>query len=244
MKESDINQSDKNSYMAINDNKLARFAGILFLLQLIPYYLGHEVILGSILYQEDLLNTITQNRSQIALAVLLETLSAFSFIIFSVILYQMLKQTSLHIARLYLGIRFVEFTIILFSQMKLATLLSAAKPFTVEADTILNIQEIVVKAGLYEWEWISLIYMLVFCINALFFYYLLFQSRLVPRFISIWGFIGACLALSTPILLLFGQPTLGFIIYAPIGFNELFLAFWLIIKGINQNNLALKYDRT
>lgn len=226
---------NKNPNLTENGKKLARIAGILFLFQLIPYYIGHEIILGSILYQEDLLNAVTQNRSQMALAIVLEIFSAFSFIAFSVILYQMLKDTSLYIARLYLGIRFVEFTIIMFSQMKLTTLLSVSKAFGTEGEVFLSTQEIIVQTGLYEWEWINLIYMLVFCINALFFYYLLFQSRLVPRFISVWGFLGAFLALCIPVLLLFGQPTPGFIIYAPIGFNELFLAIWLIIKGFDQS---------
>jgi hypothetical protein len=209
-------------------------AGILFLLQLIPYYIGHEEILGSILYRDDLLTALTSNRGQVALAVLLEVLSAFCFVGFSVILFQVLKRSHPAIATLYLGLRFVEFGIIVFSEIKVLSLLSIARLQSLKETSTANDLEELARIGLYEWQWVTLIYMLVFCVNALFFYYLLFVSRIVPRFISIWGWIGALLAMSTPILLMYGKSTAGFIIYAPIGFNELFLAIWLILKGFDQ----------
>ncbi|MBR09852.1 MAG: hypothetical protein CMP48_19465 [Rickettsiales bacterium] len=206
--------------------KTQRFAGLLFLLQLVPYFTGHELILGEVLYQDDLLLSVQSNRHQIGLAVILEILSAFSFIGFSVILYQQFALFSKSLSIFYLGVRFVEFALIIISQIKLTTLMSLASLTTPE--TYHTTLAMALKS---EWVWISLIYMLLFSINACIFYYLLYQSPLLPKFISIWGFIGAVFAFIGPISYLFQIKTgLGMFLYLPIGLNELCIALWLLIK--------------
>lgn len=81
----------------------------------------------------------------------------------------------------------------------------------------------------------------VFCIGALMFYYLLFQAKLVPRWLSVWGFIGAPLMLVASLsLLMTGDPdsTFSTVLYAPLGLQEMVLAVWLIVRGYNPAALA------
>jgi hypothetical protein len=73
---------------------------------------------------------------------------------------------------------------------------------------------------------------IVFSLGALMFYYLFYQSRLVPRWLSIWGIAGAVLYLATPLLGMFGQG-FGFLM-APLAVAEIVLAVWLIVKGLNS----------
>jgi hypothetical protein len=73
-----------------------------------------------------------------------------------------------------------------------------------------------------------------FILGAFVFYYLFYISKLVPRFISVWGFAGtAVLAISTG-LKLFGQsvPILDYFLVLIIT-NEIFLAIWLMVKGFS-----------
>ena len=74
------------------------------------------------------------------------------------------------------------------------------------------------------------------------FYYLWYQSKLVPRFISVWGLIGAILSLAVGLLGLFGVvteiSTLGLLLSLPLAVNEMFLAIWLIGKGFNPSAIA------
>jgi hypothetical protein len=73
-----------------------------------------------------------------------------------------------------------------------------------------------------------------FIISGALFYYLLYISKLVPRFISIWGALGiAALSVST-FLGLFDVSiqVLDYFVVLVIT-NEVFLAGWLIIKGFN-----------
>ena len=73
----------------------------------------------------------------------------------------------------------------------------------------------------------------IFAIAALFFYYLLYQSKLIPRWLSLWGFIAAILLILANVLELTGLIHEAMILYLPIILNEFVLAIWLIFKGFN-----------
>jgi len=213
---------------------LSRTAGILFLLQLVPYYLAHEVILGHVLYTPDFLTVLAEQRSQVGLAVVLELLSAFSFVGFTILLFPMLKRVNYRLSVAYLGIRLVEFGLIVFSQVKITTLAKMGELYNSASDSNLEAIHLLAVALRTEWVWIGLIYMIIFSINALVFYWLIYRSFLLPSFIALWGMAGAVLALFPPLLLLFNQPGGGMFFYLPIGLNELFLALWLIVRGWNE----------
>jgi hypothetical protein len=59
---------------------------------------------------------------------------------------------------------------------------------------------------------------------------------LIPAWLSIWGLVGGILYFASPIAGLF-DIDLGFLML-PLGVQEMILAFWLIIKGFNQNAIA------
>jgi hypothetical protein len=73
---------------------------------------------------------------------------------------------------------------------------------------------------------------IAFCLGSLMFYYLFYQSRLIPRWLSIWGLAGAVLYLAAPLLDMFGH---GFgLLMAPLAVAELVLAVWLIVRGLDS----------
>jgi hypothetical protein len=75
-----------------------------------------------------------------------------------------------------------------------------------------------------------------FGLAALLLYYLLYQSRIVPRFIPVWGIVGVALVLTWNLLEMFGiSISAGIIFGLVIILNELFLAIWLIAKGFSPS---------
>jgi hypothetical protein len=81
----------------------------------------------------------------------------------------------------------------------------------------------------------------VFCIGALMLYYLLFQSQIIPRWLSAWGLIGAPLMFVASLsLVVTGDPnsTFSTVLYAPLALQEMVLAVWLIVKGFNPSAIA------
>ena len=82
----------------------------------------------------------------------------------------------------------------------------------------------------------------VFSLGALIFYSLLYKSNLIPRWLSVWGFIAIALHLATGLLLMFGLQTsfspLNTVMNFPIFLQEMVMAVWLIVKGFNQSAIA------
>ena len=73
-----------------------------------------------------------------------------------------------------------------------------------------------------------------FGLGALVLFYLLYRSRLVPRFLSIWGLIAAVSVLVWNLLEMVGlHISVGMVFVLPIILNEIFLGFWLIVKGFD-----------
>jgi len=81
---------------------------------------------------------------------------------------------------------------------------------------------------------------LAFSLGALMYYYLLYQSKLIPRWLSGWGLVGVALGLAAYLNQFFSVSAssgieLGHI---PIFLQEMVLAVWLIVKGFNSSAIA------
>lgn len=86
-------------------------------------------------------------------------------------------------------------------------------------------------------DWTSILENFPYGLGALILYYVLFQSELVPQWLSVWGLIGAILMLTMGLLRMFGYSVIFLAI--PIILNELVLAVWLIVIGFNSSAIAL-----
>jgi hypothetical protein len=70
-------------------------------------------------------------------------------------------------------------------------------------------------------------------LGGLIFYYLFYKSKLIPRWLSVWGLVGALL-FPVAWLSLFGSTISGPFLL-PLVVNEMVLAVWLIVKGFNSS---------
>jgi hypothetical protein len=80
--------------------------------------------------------------------------------------------------------------------------------------------------------------MMVLGIGSLFFCYVLYQAKLIPRFMSAWGFVGYTALAVGAVLELFGFKV-GLFYSIPGGLFELALPIWLVIKGFSSSALAI-----
>jgi len=77
-----------------------------------------------------------------------------------------------------------------------------------------------------------------FIIGAVCLYTSFYRTRLIPRWLTLWGFIGAVPYVVCGLLSLFdiGGAGLGFL-QLPLFFQELAMGLWLVIKGFNLDAL-------
>jgi hypothetical protein len=158
-----------------------------------------------------LASSLTKSKIIVMLA---DTISGLAVIGIAVLMFPLFKQLNKPISLVYLLLKYAEGIL-----MIVAGLLFLDTSLQYMRDIIYNN-----------------IHIYIFIIGAFVFYYLLYRSGLVPRFISVWGALGT-FALSVSTLL-----NLVNIHYSMIDFllvliitNEVFLAGWLIIKGFNKS---------
>jgi hypothetical protein len=68
-------------------------------------------------------------------------------------------------------------------------------------------------------------------IGSLFFCVALYRSRLMPRFLAVWGFVGYASFAAGCLLELSGVAGAGLVSTVPGGLFEIFFAIWLITRG-------------
>lgn len=83
---------------------------------------------------------------------------------------------------------------------------------------------------------------IVFSLGSLMIYYLFYQSKLIPRWLSVWGLIGAILYLAEGLFHMFSVD-FG-ILMVPLALLEMVLAVWLIVKGFNPSPIASESAKT
>ena len=94
--------------------------------------------------------------------------------------------------------------------------------------------------ALLEGEATSFLTTIVFILGALMFYYALYRSKLVPRWISAWGLLSTIPYIVAGFLVIFKvvghMSTFDTILRLPLALQEMVLAVWLIAKGFNHNS--------
>jgi hypothetical protein len=149
-------------------------------------------------------------------------------------MFPILKRIHEGIAAGYLGFRIIEATTFLPNMICTLLLLTLSREYVsagAPASSSFQTSGILL---LGVREWVFPLNPIIAGTGMLLLYYLLYQSRLVPRWLSLWGLLGATLVLVAGLTGLFGD--FPFLLAAPIAVQEMALALWLIVKGFDPTN--------
>lgn len=221
----------------------ATLVGAAYLFSNVTFILGAILMVESILGSPDYLSLMSVSRAQVTLGVLLSFANGLAYVGIAALLFPILKPRFESLALAYVGFRTVEFiTQILADISPLALLTLTEDP---------GKAGVVVNSGLQglgalmlaERFWAFQMLNLVFSLSALMLYFMLLRARLIPRFISIWGWIAATLMLFNTVLGWFRPDlgeALGMMTGLPMLLNEIFLGVWLILRGFDPSIAALR----
>ncbi len=160
-----------------------------------------------------------------------------------VLMVPILKAYSENMACGYLGFRIVEAvfcsTIVV---GPLALLILSQNPLHAAALGTESINVLGTLAMAARESIAKLLIPLFFCLGALVLYTSLYQARLLPRFIAVWGLAAVALMLTFNLFSLTFEFDLSVaLIFAlPIIVNEIFMGIWLIVRGFNVSTAAPK----
>ncbi|ELR72067.1 hypothetical protein C900_01932 [Fulvivirga imtechensis AK7] len=191
---------------------------------------------GTVSDSPEYLAQIAESDKQFIFGSLLILLMGFSLAFIPIVLYPVLKNHNKALAIGYVVFRgaietvtylavWVSMLLLLFVGESYAISGDDAQWLTSAADVIFRFREL----G-------SMCIIFTFGIGAILFYLALYQSELLPRWLSVWGLIAIILHLVTGFLILFGVQTETStsisIMNFPIFLQEMVMAIWLIAKGL------------
>lgn len=217
----------------------ARIAGVLFLIAMVASLAG-GIWLESILTAPDYLVTLSDNSTQVILGVLLEIINCLAVVGIAVTLYTVLKEINEPTALGYVSFRVIEVVILLFAAITPLLLVTLSQEYLASGDLQASYFETLGALLMDGRELLTgLLTPIIFSIGALLLYYLFYRSKLVPRFLSVWGFIAIAALLPWNMLEAFGYSiSAGMVFGLPIILNEITLGIWLIVKGFNSPEIA------
>jgi len=224
-----------NSY-----RKTAIIVGVLFITATVTAMLT-IVFLGSTLETPLNFTNVSSNEFQVIMSVMFWLILAVSVTGIGVMMYPILKKYHEGLALGYVGLRLIESICIIIASVTLLSLLTLSQEYTAGTLDVTNYQPIgslLLALQVWSFEIGTLIFL---GLGGLFLYYPLYELKLVPRVLSIWGLIGAAFVLLYGVLGLFGLTADSLILNLlalPIAVQEMVFAVWLIVKGFNSSAIA------
>ena len=165
-----------------------RIVGLLFLLTVITGGWG-TAIRGLSGARDNIiafLNSVSENASQMKLAIGLDMFGSAIAVLIAIYLYPIIKKYSERLAITYVGIGFISFAIITMSNVIHWSLISVGANF---ADTASEAPHFATLAIMhYEaYYWVHFLLLMSYAVGGSVLYYSLFKIKLIPLWLAVWG---------------------------------------------------------
>ena len=208
---------------------LATLTGPLLATPLTPALTGANFLAG-----------VSGQMNRAAGGVLLWLISHFTGCGIAIALYAVLKERNVGLALGSVIFRALEAAFYMVGTVCLLSLLTLGQRFAAagaaDRAALQAIGDLLVSVR----DHAGLLAVFAFCVGAFMYYTLLFQSRLVPRWLAGFGVVAIISMLTACVLALFsGNRITSYIpLAAPIAVQEIVLGIWLIVKGFNPAAVA------
>jgi len=223
------------------NKKTAISVGVLFIIASVLGVLGRSFS-QPILDAPDYLIKISANENQVIIGGLLSLLAAFASAGIAIGLYPVLKKHHEALALGSVGLRVMEGMLYIIGVVGLLSILTLSQEYVKAGASNASLFQASGTSLLAVRDWAGKLSIIAFTMGALMYYYVFYQSKLVPRWLSGWGFLGAALSLAAVLLAISGQiiyfSMVFILLQLPIGVQEMVLAVWLIVKGFSPSAIA------
>ncbi|MBK9943833.1 MAG: DUF4386 domain-containing protein [Kouleothrix sp.] len=207
----------------------ARVVGVVYLAGFVVGIAGNMLI-QSILGAPNRLAAVSANSTTVAIGAILWLLAVVGDAAHGVLMFPVLKQQSERMAVGYLAARIVDaiFIAIMVLFVLVQIPLGGAYVNAADAPYLQALSTLFSQAQLYAYE----LGMSALGLAGLMLCTTLYQARLVPRWLAIWGLVGYAIILCGMLSAVMGSG-LGDLSSIPGGLWEVFAGVWLIVKGFN-----------
>lgn len=231
-----------NTYSMSNSRKGARVTGILFILGTVPV-MAAMALWGQSVSSPDYLSLMAAHRNEVLLFALSVIAMGLACAGIGISMYSILKPHGQTLALGVVGFRVMEGTLQVASAVILVALLALSQEFVkagCPADSFFQPAAAAIKSVR---EWMNNgFYLFPWCTGATIYYTVFYRTRLLPRWLSVWGLLGLLLMLIGAFSGMFGlidafsQPQM--LLMFPIMLQEMVMAVWMIVKGYSTTEVT------
>jgi len=232
----------------------AVMAGVLYFLGtvfgVLSGVIGGEVLsslsFGKPLVGVDMLGLVVANSSRITGGAFLILMMAISLVAMTVFLYPIFRKDSEELAMgmvLFRGA--LEGTFYFLSTLGFLALVALGNEYIATGADSAALQSM--GNVLYQFQVrLAPVGPIFFLIGATCLYLSFYRTRLIPRWLSVWGFIGVVTYMASTLLKFFHMDTGGYGFYLEMVMapQEMVMAVWLIVKGFNPSAIAALFAKT
>jgi hypothetical protein len=203
-----------------------------------------SIISGQQLAGVDVLSLVAENSSRLTWAAFFTLMMGISLAAMTVFLYPIFRKDSEELAAGMLLFRgALEGSYYFVATLSKLTIVALGKEYVAAGADLAALQSM--GNVLYQFQdFIGPVGSLLFIIGALCLYISFYRTQLIPRWLTVWGLIGAAGIIAYALLHFFHLDNgIGFWLQMIIFPQELVMGAWLVIKGFNQDAVK-KLDDT
>jgi hypothetical protein len=215
------------------DRIAAILAGVLYFLGVMAGVLSVVPVIDT----PDYLVQISAHAGQVTSGAFFQFLMMAAYVGMAITLYPILKRHNESLALGYAGFRLVAAAFIVIGVILLLLLLTLSQEFVKAGAPVSSHFQTVGEILRTGRDLVNHVGMtLVLSMGGILFYFLLYQTELVPRWLSGWGLVGTAVTIVASCLFMFRVVGLTTSVYMafPLALQELVFAVWLIAKGIHS----------
>jgi hypothetical protein len=227
------------------NRKITILAGALYIIGFIAGILS----IASAVDNSEYLIKASANANQVIFAAFFQFIMTVAYLGIAIALYPVLRKYNERLALGFLCFRIIAAVFIVIGVIILLLILTISQEYVKSGTPDLSYFQFfggLLKTGRDLVNHVAMIISLN--IGTIMFYFILFQSKLIPKWLSGWGIIGAILTITASLLVMFRLieiiTPVYIIINIPMALQELILAIWLIVKGFDKKVIASKIDNT
>jgi hypothetical protein len=221
------------------NKKIARIVGVIFILATVVNIAGTSFI-GSVLDSPNWLGMISAGAAQIKIGSLLVFLSALASASIAICLYPILKKYNPYLALTAVIFRTIEAVFYIVAATGSLSLIILGQEYLKAGSPNNSYFQTLGNYILTACDVSGFIFAVIaFSLGGLAYYVVFYQTKLVPRWLSVWGILSFFLLLIAVFSALYHGPAFAIagttmIFATSIALQEMVLAVWLIVKGFNQ----------
>jgi hypothetical protein len=220
------------------NRKIAVITGLIFIIATVAVFVAGA--LTPDLAGADFLARFSAHPSQVAAGVLFYLVTAFASGGIAIAMYPVMKRSNAGLALGSVVFRALEAVFYMLEAVCLLSLPALGRQLATAGAADRTLLQALGNTLVSLREQAALVAVFAFCLGAFMYYYLFFQSRLIPRWLSGFGIVAITLLLIACVLALYsGNMITSYVpLAAPIALQEMVLAVWLIVKGFDQTAIA------